>query len=152
AARDFETVSWLLGEAGAIDHSTGRTLSPDSHRELFRWIFDYGDVFLRNEPVAALGPSLALARWRDAGSHLVEQDLPSGPFERDGWVLIEADSEARATHTEVFAPDKLGDAIVRLYERQAELVPEGPERERVAVTARSFAASTGPINRDRLAT
>jgi len=32
----------------------------------------------------------------------------------------------------------LGDAVVRLYERYAELLPDGPERTRAAATARSF--------------
>src|SRR5262249_44618249 len=32
----------------------------------------------------------------------------------------------------------LGDAVARLYERYAELLPEGPERSRVAATARTI--------------
>jgi class 3 adenylate cyclase len=153
AGRDFQAVSWLLGESGAIDHTSGRTLSPESHRELFRWIIErFTDGAVRNEPVATLGPSLALARWREAGSELVGEDLPIGPFEFEGWVLIEADPEARATHTEIFAPDKLGDAVARLYERYAELLPADSARTRTAASARSFAAMLGPIDTDRYAT
>ncbi len=140
AARDFQTVTWLLSESGAIDHASGRSLSVDEHHELFRWNVErFAGRALRNETIAALGPSLALARWREAGASLVGEDLPLGPFESEGWVLIDADSDARSTHVESFAPDKLGDAIVRLYERYAELQPEGPERTRAAATARSVA-------------
>jgi class 3 adenylate cyclase/tetratricopeptide (TPR) repeat protein len=152
ADRDFQAVSWLLGESGAIDHTSGRTLSPESHRELFRWIIErFTDAAVRNEPVATLGPSLALARWREAGSELVGEDLPIGPFEFEGWVLIEADPEARATHTESFAPDQLGDAVARLYECYAARLPDGPERDRAAATARSLAALFAPLDPARWA-
>src|SRR5262249_14761030 len=42
---------------------------------------------------------------------------------------------------EGFAVDHLGDAIVRLYERYAELLPDGPARARAAGIARSVALS-----------
>src|SRR5262249_49375033 len=53
---------------------------------------------------------------------------------------VEADSEERRRRTERFAVDRLGDAVARLYERHAELLPDGPERTRAAATARSVAA------------
>src|SRR5262249_48272510 len=40
---------------------------------------------------------------------------------------------------------------VRLYERYAELLPEGPARARAAVAPRSVAAMPGPVDLDRLA-
>ena len=39
------------------------------------------------------------------------------------------------------AVEHLGDAIVRLYERYAELLPDGPEQARAAATAHSVAAN-----------
>jgi class 3 adenylate cyclase/tetratricopeptide (TPR) repeat protein len=153
AARDFQAVTWLLGESGAIDHTSGRSLTPDAHRDLFRWIIErFADGVVRNEPVATLGSSLALASWRESGSQLVGEDLPIGPFEFDGFVLIEADSEARATLTEIFAPDKLGDAVARLYERYAEQLPAGPARDRAAAIARSVATVLAPLDPDRWVT
>ena len=50
----------------------------------------------------------------------------------------------RVRRLEIFAPDRLGDAIARLYERYAELLPDGPERTRAAATARSVAVLLGP--------
>src|SRR5262249_47797142 len=40
--------------------------------------------------------------------------------------------------------DRLGDAVARLYERYAELLPDGPERLRSAAIARSVATLLGP--------
>ena len=42
--------------------------------------------------------------------------------------------EPAAWRSEVFAADQLGAAVARLYERYAELLPEGPARERAAAT------------------
>ena len=54
--------------------------------------------------------------------------------------LLEVDDCGRWLRSEIFAADRLGDAVARLYERYAELLPDGPERERAAATARSVAA------------
>ena len=50
---------------------------------------------------------------------------------------------------ESFAPDRLGDAVARVYERYAELLPEGPERTRAAARARSAATLIGGFEPDR---
>src|SRR5262249_26968521 len=55
------------------------------------------------------------------------------------------DGEGRHWQTEFFAPDRLGDAIARFYERHADLLPDGPARARAAATARSVAAMVGPF-------
>src|SRR5205823_12885121 len=52
--------------------------------------------------------------------------------------LIEVDAQGRRARTEVFAVDRLGDAVARSYERYADLLPDGPARARAAATARSF--------------
>src|SRR5262249_24048724 len=41
---------------------------------------------------------------------------------------------------ELFAENRLGDAVARLYARHAELLPAGPARDRATTTARSVAA------------
>jgi class 3 adenylate cyclase/ketosteroid isomerase-like protein/tetratricopeptide (TPR) repeat protein len=149
AARDLEALERLLGDSEALDHTSGRQWSA---LELFRFVVErYMDGGVVNEPIAVLGPSLALARWREWGSRLVGSDLPIGPFELEGSVLIEADAEARSTYVEIFAPDKLGDAVVRLYERYAERLPDGPERTLAAASARLVAVWDGPLDADRLA-
>ena len=58
----------------------------------------------------------------------------------------------RRRRFEEFAGDHLGDAIARLYERYADLLPEGPARTRATATARSVAAHMAPFDFERLAT
>ncbi|MCU0670969.1 MAG: nuclear transport factor 2 family protein, partial [Myxococcota bacterium] len=66
--------------------------------------------------------------------------------------LVETDAAGRWIHVELFAPDRLGDAVVRLYQRNAELLAEGPERERGVATARSVAVvAPGGFDRNRYA-
>src|SRR5262249_2239768 len=63
-----------------------------------------------------------------------------------------SDSTGRRRRSETFRLDRLGDAVVRLYERYAELLPDGPERRRAMATARSVASLplVGPHTLERL--
>jgi hypothetical protein len=72
-------------------------------------------------------------------------------YEGQGIDLIEVDARGRRRAVERFAADRLGDAVIRMYERYAELLPDGPERARAAGTARAVAVSVGPEDLDRLA-
>src|SRR5262249_1076605 len=64
--------------------------------------------------------------------------------------VVEVDADGRRRWGELFAADRLGDALVRLYERYAELQPAGPARARAAATARSVAAHMGSLDLDRM--
>src|SRR5262249_13134475 len=75
-----------------------------------------------------------------------------GPLESESVQLIEVDGEGRRARSEIFSANRLGDAVVRLYERYAELLPDGPPRTRALATARSVAAFLGPPDFDRYAT
>src|SRR5262245_60043397 len=119
--RDLEAGRWLLGDGQVLHRVTGRSYSTDEIFSAFRWMVERSaGLAFGHEPIAALGASLALARYRESGSKLMG-DIPIGPFEVGGMVLIDADSEARLTRVEAFAPDKVGDAVARLYQRYAEL-------------------------------
>src|SRR5207244_2099120 len=48
--------------------------------------------------------------------------------------------DGRRQRAELFAADRLGDAVARLYERYAELLPDGPACARAAAPARAVAA------------
>jgi class 3 adenylate cyclase len=89
-------------------------------------------------PLATLGDALALYRT-------------SAAAENDGVLLVEIDAQGQRARTEVFATDRLGAAITRLYERYAELLPDGVARVRAAATARSIAALMAPPDVDRYA-
>jgi ketosteroid isomerase-like protein len=86
----------------------------------------------QEETLASLGDSLALSwhllafeGFREA--HLAEVGLS----ELAEIVLIEADERGRWIHVEIFAPERLGHAVARLYERYAEQAGAG-----AAATAR----------------
>ena len=90
-----------------------------------------------SEPLASLGDSLVLIRQVTAVAGLREAHLADfGATEVDEISLVETDAAGRWIHVELFAPDRLGDAIARLYERHAEQLPEGSARARAAATAR----------------
>src|SRR5262249_55099983 len=72
--------------------------------------------------------------------------LDVGPYEKEEVDLLEVDTEGRYRSSEVFASRHLGDAVVRLYERYAELLPDGPARARAAAIARSTALSLRPFD------
>jgi len=74
----------------------------------------------------------------------------SAATESDLIALIDADEPARSRRVEFFAADRLGDAIMRLYERHAELLPAGPDHERAAATARAVAAMVRPYDLERM--
>src|SRR5262249_38024785 len=100
------------------------------------------------EPLATLGDSLALSRESTSASGFVGRTFDVGPYEIVAMSVIEVDAQGRQRRRETFAADRLGDAIVRLYERYAQLLPDGPERARAAAIARSVAVRTGPLDLD----
>src|SRR5262249_31722135 len=64
---------------------------------------------------------------------------------REELVLIEVDAQGQQRRIELFDPKHLTDAIARLYERYAKLLPDGQERERATTTARVIARAMGPF-------
>jgi len=151
-ARDRAAIASLAAEnLEHVDHVHGRSFGRDSILDLLTQISERSDrLAFVNQPMAALGPSLALARSVEAGSEL-SGDLPVGPYEIAYLIVLEADASARCTTLESFAPDRLGNAVARLYERHAEKLPDGPERARANAAARAIAALSGPFELARYA-
>ncbi len=149
AARDVEALSALLGDgARTVHHATGVTYDTRRLRAVWSALFRAREPRLAHEPLATLGDSLALCRSSLSFEALADDDLPPfGAVERDQIVLVEADARGLRRGSEVFAADRLGDAVARLYERHAELLPDGPARARAAATARSVAAMPGSPSR-----
>src|SRR5262249_48877590 len=103
-------------------------------------------------PIATLGASLALSRACLSVDALATDDVaPFGAANIVTIALLEVDAHGRERRVEVFADDRLGDAVTRLYERYAELLPEGPERTRAGATAHAVAVMLGPFDLDRWA-
>jgi ketosteroid isomerase-like protein len=106
---------------------------------------------LRYEPLASLGDSLALFHESISASAVKGGELDVGGYEHASVQLLEADAAGRMLRSEAFTVDRLGEAIVRLYERYAELLPEGPTRARAAARARSFATQLVRLASERYA-
>jgi class 3 adenylate cyclase/ketosteroid isomerase-like protein len=139
-AGDFDAVAALhADDVRAVHHRVGLVL--DREELLAWWRLFFGDrgAAFPAEPIAALGDSLLLYSQTWIGGS-ADPAFEIGPFEQNSLGLAEVDAEGRATWIEVFGTDHLADAVARLYERHAELLPEGPERERAAAIARSVAA------------
>ncbi len=155
AARDVDALSTLFAErVETVQHPTGTTYGREGLLATWRWLLSSRDPTCRHTPLGTLGDSLALCRLSLSASGFAGATFDVGAYEREDIELIEADAQGRHRRYEVFASDHLGNAVVRLYERYADLLPDGPERERAAATARSVAALLGPgtFDIERLAT
>jgi class 3 adenylate cyclase len=155
AARDADALPALLADGiEHVHHPTGTTCDRQGGLFSLRSLLSARDPTCRYEPLATLGDSLALCHFSASASGLVTRAFDVGGYERQEIDLIEVDAQGRRQRGEFFASDRLGDAIARLYERYAELLPDGPERTRAAATARSVAVLPllGPFDLDRYAT
>ncbi len=146
AARDLDAISELTAEdSQLVEHLTRDTLDREGALRSYRMLLAVDEPGWRTEPLAALGDSLALFRWSRSGRGVAD----FGPFAMEDLILTEVDARGRHLCGETFAIDHLGDAVARLYERHAELLPAGPERDRAEVIARSVATVIAPLDPDR---
>jgi len=141
AARDRAAleVTYALSVT-VVDHPTGSTYGHEGAVDSFARMFRMEDACMRHEAIATLGESLGLTLHRMSARGTGGGRFDVGEFERDQVCICEADEHDRFRRVEVFAADHLGDAIARLYECYAELLPAGPARERATKTARVAAA------------
>src|SRR5262249_49007132 len=145
AARDADALPSLFAdESDAVDHTTGTTWDRQGGAFSYRALVSARDPICRHEPLATLGDALALSRVSMSASGFTGGTFDVGAYERVQIVLAEVDARGHRRRAEAFAVDRLGDAVARLYERYAELLPGGPTRDRGAATARSVAAGVGP--------
>ena len=123
-----------------MHHPTGLTYDRDGVLTTLRnALATYRGLARREEPLATLGDSLALLHALMSADGTTAYGFDVGAFERENFSLVEVDAHGLRRHTELFAADRLGDAIARLYARYAELLPDGPERSRATTTARAIA-------------
>src|SRR5262249_60732031 len=129
-----------------LAHRTGSASGRDGFLASWRAVMRVPDATVRNEPLAALGDSLALSRQTVSASGVARGNFDIGTYELDVVLLSEVDAQGRRSRSEVFAIEHLGDDVVRLCERYAELLPDGPDRTRAAAAARALAAGVGPCD------
>jgi class 3 adenylate cyclase/tetratricopeptide (TPR) repeat protein len=151
-ARDLGAVEALCGDPlETIDHPNGASYGREGQIESSRRMMRLPNLEFRLELLATLGESLCLSRRLVSASGTAGGDFDVGEYEMEHLTITELDAVGRCGHFEGFAPDHLGDAIVRLYARYAELLPAGPERERAVATAGSIAAMVAPPDMGRYA-
>ncbi|HEY2775371.1 MAG TPA: adenylate/guanylate cyclase domain-containing protein [Candidatus Binatia bacterium] len=153
AAADVQALDTVYrSDVEVIDHLHARSYGYDGVRELMRLrIVESETATLPYEPLATLGESLLVCRVRSTSTGSTVGTATIGATDVPYIEVINADEAGRARRIYIFGEDKLGEAIVCLYERYAELQPDGPARNRAAQVARSVAAYDGPFNPDRLA-
>jgi class 3 adenylate cyclase/ketosteroid isomerase-like protein/tetratricopeptide (TPR) repeat protein len=140
-AHDLEGLDALLGGSlQTIEHPTGVQYGRDGVLETCRRMVRIPDLELRAEPLATLGDSLCLFRRVVTASGTSLGSFDVGSYETEHFVVNEIDEAGRLGRSEVFAPDRLGDAIACLYARYAERLPQGPARARASGAARAAAA------------
>ena len=141
AARDRNALRELFAEDLQVDdHTTGIVFDRRGAVSSFDSLITARNPTCRNEPLATLGEALAICRFSVSASGLGRGKLDVGAYEKEEIHLNEVDAEGRRRWGEVFATDHLNEAIVRLYERYAECLPEGPARTRATTTAQALAA------------
>jgi hypothetical protein len=153
AARDADALEVLFTEsAEVLDHKSGRKFSRAERISGLRaLIAGARDPASRHEPLAVLGSSLALFHRILSASGFAGRDSDAAIYRIEELCVTEVDAQQRCAWSELFAVDRLGDAIVRLYERHAEQLPDGRERQRAAAIARSVAAVLGPPDPEPIA-
>ena len=151
AAGDFEAFAAEIGpDFEEISHPTGATYGREVMLRSVESFLRLPDATARHELLATLADRLwLLRRWMGA-SAAGRTSFDVGEFEKEEIGVHEVDEYGLALHNETFAADRLGNALVRLYERYGEMLPEGTGRTRFAGIARSLAAFNGPVDLDRL--
>jgi hypothetical protein len=152
AARDADAIAAHVAFGEDMDHDTGAIYEARAMLPTFLSLMRAQDGTYRTEPLATLGDVLALSRQWASASGIAGGKFDVGAYEVEHILLTEVDAQGQHRRGEIFALNRLGDAVVRLYERYADLLPDGPERARAAATARSVAAYVGPFDPDRYAT
>jgi tetratricopeptide (TPR) repeat protein/ketosteroid isomerase-like protein len=153
AARDAEGFATLISDTlEVVYHPTGTVYGGEEGRRVWRSLIEAPDGMLISEPLATLGDSLVLCRVRISASGFVGMGLDMGAVDFERIVLAEVDDQGRRRRAENFDADKLAAAVARLYERHAELLPEGAERTRAAGIARRFAVMLASYDPDAFAT
>jgi hypothetical protein len=111
-----------------VDHQFGVEYGHDAIVERVRLVIEESsDGAFRHEDLATLGDFVALCRLHSTASGSVAYGVPFGATEVTYLLVIEADEHGCARRIDIFGEDALRDAVVRLYERHAALLPEGAD-------------------------
>jgi len=150
--RDSDGLAELqsAGDYVGVHHPTGATYGAREAAAGTRSIFRSQGCYFAGEPLVTLGDELVLGRTLFRAEHAEGKKFDVGPHENEGLHLVEVDSQGKRRRLEIFQGDRLGDAVTRLYERRAELLPDGPDRVRAEGAVKTVAASAGDFDFERV--
>jgi ketosteroid isomerase-like protein len=147
AARDFRALPTFFDDAfEEEDHQIGATLSVKAVVASIERLLRDHDPQLQMEPIATLGDAHCLCLRRVSSSGTRGGRFDVGAYESEAIHLFEGNADGLWLGSEVFALDRINEGIARLYERYAESLPEGPDRDRAAAILRGVRAWTGSID------
>jgi class 3 adenylate cyclase/ketosteroid isomerase-like protein len=150
-ARDWAALATFMGPGGEeIHHPTGSHYDRDGAIRSAERLMRSRDVRYRTEPLATLGTRLLLGIRHIAASGTGGGRFDVGPYTGEFPLVFEVDAAGKLVCMEVFGPDRLGDALVNLYQRYAALLPEGPEHSQAAEAVRTFGALAQRFDIDRV--
>jgi hypothetical protein len=134
AAHDFDALADVFAEGYVekIQDASRPAVRRDEMLVALRALLELPDALLETQPIATLGERLQLHHTHISASTGDEQ-----PLVIDYISVIEVDADGRLVSTESFDVDRLGDAIVRLFERAAASSPG--DADHVATVAEAVA-------------
>jgi hypothetical protein len=149
-ARDLSEIESVVSETFEyLHHVTGVVFAKPEWIEQVRAATAAERIERRHELLGSLGDRVALGYGWTNLDGMVGEDFESfGPTEVHDVFVFEADVDGHLRRIESFAPERLGNAIVRTYELYADHLPEGEERNRVESTAKVLATFFGPPELD----
>ena len=134
-----------------IDHPTGSAYGRvEALASIVRFVRSKNRGY-HIEPLATLG-RLLLGRRRIRASGSRGRRFDVGEYENETISLTEVDEQGLLVRCEVFAPDRLGEAIQRLYEMYGESSQDGSARARATRIASVVAVWNGPTKIDHVRT
>jgi ketosteroid isomerase-like protein len=144
--------AWFTDDSVTVEHATGVTLGSREQRASWLGVLRAEEHSHRLELLASLGESLAIAhQWLSLANQRGAGFESFGEAEIEKLVLLER-HPTRPQRIEIFAADRLGQALQHMYELYAEEQPAGPERARAEETARSLGEFVGEFDFDRFKT
>lgn len=152
AARDLEALDRQMSpDIEVVHHATGATYGRQGMLATWRSMFRAASMERRQEEIATLGEDLAVGRHVITLEGLAEKHVSAfGSVEIDEVVLSEVDATGRIRCFELFPSDRLGGALIRMYERYAERQEDADAgaARRARGMARALSVSEGPIDVD----
>ncbi|MFN2375302.1 MAG: AAA family ATPase [Candidatus Binatia bacterium] len=150
AARDLEALQRAMSpDIEVVHHTTGTTYGLKGMVATWRSMFRATKMDRRQEEIATLGNDLAVGRHTIALEGFAENHLSAfGSVEINEVVLTEADAAGRIRRFELFSSDRLGAALIRMYELHAEGQDDADAARRARGIARALAVTEGPIDID----